>query len=110
MRRVAAHWLYLPDGEKMRLPVVEIEKNVVVNYYPIEDELPVTEWLGSVLVLSSKSKVSFSENALLGSLLENLQGGFEMVYPLYCWFVDGVDCNGGLLSSFSDVELLREED
>lgn len=110
MRRVASHWLYLPDGEKMHLPVVEITDNRVANYYPIESELPVTEWLGGVLVLSTMSEVCLSEHESFESILNKLHPNSGVRYPLYCWFIDNIDFGTESLTSFSKIELLQEED
>lgn len=85
MRRVAAHYLYLSEGEKVHLPVVEVEGNKVVNYYSIENELPVTEWLGGIFILSSISRISISPIDSLRTVIYRLCH-CEQAYPLYCWY------------------------
>lgn len=53
LRRIAAHTIILPDGSRLQGQVVELYGGRVVNYYPLEGELPMTEWLGSCVRLSA---------------------------------------------------------
>lgn len=111
MRRVAAHWLYLPDGSKIHLPVVEIEEKRVVNYYPIEDELPETEWLGGIFILSSLADSRLSKSDSLVTVLRKLHPDEKAVrYPLYCWYLNGIDLDSNHFTSSIKLELLEEED
>ncbi len=86
MRRVAAHRLHYPGHGEMKMTVVEIEDDYVVNYYPIGEELPMTEWLGGDLFLSPEevdtSSVSWD------NLCETLRLDAPMSYPLYCYYWD----------------------
>lgn len=92
MRRVAAHYLYLPGGNRIHLPVVELEGDKVINYYPIEDELPVTEWLGGIIILSSVSQMCISPTDTLQTIIHRLtkQG---LTFTLYSWYSSSLDMN-----------------
>lgn len=110
MRRVAAHWLYLPDGRKIHLPVVELTGDDVLNYYPIEDELPMTEWLGGIFILSSmRGDVSLQTGDSLEVILEKLQAG-ERSYPLHCWYLSDFARDSDSATSLTRLTLLKEED
>lgn len=98
MRRVAAHWLYMAGRERIHLPVVEIEGDNVVNYYSIEDELPVTEWLGGSFILSSLGDVDLFGNHTLRNVINRLSGDDEPHYPLHCWYTPLLDID----DTFSD--------
>lgn len=110
MRRVAAHWLFLPDGGKMHLPVVELEDAVVLNYYPIEEELPLTEWLGGVLVLSPVKELNVEKNSSWEEVLRKLHPFKTLTYPLYCWTVTGIELETGEFTAEHGCALLREEE
>lgn len=49
LRRVAANVIILPDGTRLRNHVVELLAGRLVNVYPLEGELPLTEWLGGTI-------------------------------------------------------------
>ncbi len=53
-RRIAANEV-LVDDLLLRQCVVELIDDRVVNYYCFKDELPMTEWLGSRIVLERDS-------------------------------------------------------
>jgi hypothetical protein len=50
IRRVASNEITV-EGKILRQYVVEIVNHRVVNYYRLEDELPLTEWLGGKIEL-----------------------------------------------------------
>lgn len=111
MRRVAAHWLFLPDGRKIHLPVVEIQGNCILNYYPLEDELPLTEWLGGVLIASPLSVVDTSCRAASGKdIIRRLFPQNIITYPLHCWSLNCIDSENEVPDSDYRLQLLAEED
>lgn len=110
MRRVAAHWLYLPDGRRIHYPVVEIEGDSVVNYYPLEDELPVTEWLGGIMILSPLAQLSISPEGTFEDILKKLHPEKKITYPLYCWYVNNIDLETKSFISRRQVTLVKTED
>lgn len=65
MRRVAANWVYRAPDRVLRQAVVELSGAYVVNYYPIEDELPATEWLGGAFFLSAEEDPEWPESMTL---------------------------------------------
>lgn len=51
LRRVASHWLVLPNSQRLSKMVVEIRSGRVEQYYPLNGEKAQTEWLsGSILL------------------------------------------------------------
>lgn len=109
MRRIAAHKLYLPDnpGKCINYPVVEIEGDTVVNYYPIEEELPVTEWLGGTFILSPLSEVFPAPDDTLLTLVKKLLNAGEGRYPLYCWHTPTTQIDKDFVSCTA-ISLLHE--
>lgn len=53
MRRVAASRVYINDKE-FRNHVVELFEHTLVNHYPLQGELPMTEWLGGTIIIRGK--------------------------------------------------------
>lgn len=109
MRRVAAHRLYLPDGKTIHLPVVEIEDTYVVNYYPMPEELPVTEWLGGIFFLSSATQVAtLSSGDSLAVILKKVgcDGDVPMSYPLHLWYLEKFDITANTASFRPHLSLL----
>ena len=51
MRRVAASRVYVNEKEIHNNHVVELFEHLVVNHYPLEGELPMTEWLGGTIII-----------------------------------------------------------
>lgn len=58
MRRFACQRLYLsPDTYFIRY-VVELGNNgKIQSYYPLEEEIYATQWIGGVIVLSARRKL-----------------------------------------------------
>lgn len=57
LRRIAAHVIILPDGSRLKGQVVELYGGRVVNYYPLDGELPMTEWLGNCVRISADGEI-----------------------------------------------------
>lgn len=56
MRRIAASRVYINEKEFHTNHVVELFEHCVVNHYPLQSELPMTEWLGgTIVILNSKA-------------------------------------------------------
>lgn len=53
MRRVAASIVYINEKE-FRNHVVELFDHLLVNHYPLEGELPMTEWLGGTIIIRDR--------------------------------------------------------
>jgi len=51
MRRVAASRVYINEKEFRNNHVVELLHHQVINHYPLEGELPMTEWLGGTILI-----------------------------------------------------------
>ena len=54
MRRVAASRVYINEKEFRNNHVVELFEHLVVNHYPLEGELPMTEWLGGTIIIRGR--------------------------------------------------------
>ena len=57
LRRIAASHITLPDGTQLHNHVVELWEGRVVNYYPLEGELPMTEWLGGSIIITEGGEI-----------------------------------------------------
>jgi len=53
--RIASNQLKLSTGEVLRQQVVEIQSGVVVKYYPLQEELPQTEWWSGLILLNQEN-------------------------------------------------------
>lgn len=54
MRRVAASRVYINEKEFRTNYVVELYNHLVVNLYPLEGEIPMTEWLGGTIIIHQR--------------------------------------------------------
>lgn len=61
-RRIAAHVIILPDGSRLQGQVVELYGGRVVNVYPLEGELPMTEWLGSCVEINADGTTTLARD------------------------------------------------
>lgn len=71
MKRFASHRLYIPHLDlllKNQVVEIDVPGGEVSNYYPFIGEIPYTEWLNGLIVLSyhkpciSENPVSFAPN------------------------------------------------
>lgn len=65
MKRFASHRLYIPRLDLMLVKnVVEIDSisREVLSYYPFVEEIPFTEWLNGLIVLSADVPVLYNGN------------------------------------------------
>lgn len=53
MRRVAASRVFINEKE-FRNHVVELYDHLLVNHYPLEGEIPMTEWLGGTIIIRGR--------------------------------------------------------
>lgn len=53
MRRVAASKVFINEIE-FRNHVVELYDHLLVNHYPLEGEIPMTEWLGGTIIIRGR--------------------------------------------------------
>lgn len=51
MRKVAASRVFINEKEFHNNYIVELFEHHVVNTYPLETELPMTEWLGGTIII-----------------------------------------------------------
>ncbi len=58
MRRVGAPRIYTSPTHFLRNHYVEMDKSGVVNVHPLTHELPMTEWLQGLLILSPLASIS----------------------------------------------------
>ncbi len=54
MRRVAASRVFINEKEFHNNYVVELFEHLVMNHYPLTNELPMTEWLGGTIIIRGK--------------------------------------------------------
>lgn len=54
MRRIAASRVYINEKEFHNNHVVELYEHIVVNHYPLQGELPMTEWLGGTIIIRDR--------------------------------------------------------
>jgi hypothetical protein len=67
MRRIGANTIIIGDRE-LSPGIVEIVEQRVVNFYELDDELPMTEWLGGTIEIIKNNQgilQAFKNNKLL---------------------------------------------
>lgn len=100
MKRIIASRLYKTKSEFLPAPVVEIsDDGFVKNFYTIEGDIPDSEWLGGVLILSSRELLPNDfciENVVvLDDILSALNPDYPDNFPYYVWRVNGIDSRSG---------------
>ena len=59
MRRFASHLIYLPDVGSLRQMVVEMEGSIVVQLFPLTEEIADTSWLPGIIILPPSEDEAF---------------------------------------------------
>lgn len=72
MRRVAARRVYISVDNFFTNHVVELAGERVVNHYPLRQEQAMTEWLGSVIILTRHTTLPPLDTSL-DTLMETLR-------------------------------------
>ena len=63
MKRFAAHYLFLPEVGFLKQQVVEVSpEGVVLNFFPLTEEIESVEWLPGVIVLLSELDTKIQKN------------------------------------------------
>ena len=60
MRRIAASIVYINEKE-FHNHVVELFDHLLVNHYPLNGELPMTEWLGGTIIIRGREAYHTSQ-------------------------------------------------
>ena len=84
MKRFGCHVLVLPNGEVLRMQVVELsDVGSVVNYYTLMEEQAATEWVGGVCILMPESVVPLKEANVKSLLLCEFNSINDVNYRLW---------------------------
>ena len=87
-RQYACHRVYQSPGEFDGRSVVCIGmEGEVKEHYPLTDEIPSTEWIGGVIVLSGRTELPATDNDSRWMHLMNE----ECQPPLYAWHISEFD-------------------
>lgn len=76
-KRFAAHQVITSVNDRYKQYVVEVEGNTVSHIFPLTEEIAFTEWIGGIIILSSRqnaiSHIVFpiQTEALIAILTEN---------------------------------------
>lgn len=62
-RRIAAKQVILPDGTINTNHVIELFGSRLVNHYPLEGEIEMTEWLGGTIVFKEQKPYHITTHA-----------------------------------------------
>ena len=54
MKRIASHYLFVPESGFLKQYVVELEEERVVRFFPLTEEIESVEWMPGVIVLSKE--------------------------------------------------------
>ena len=78
------HVLVLPNGEVLRMQVVELsDVGSVVNYYTLMEEQAATEWVGGVCILIPEHVVPLKESNVKSLLLCEFNSINDVNYRLW---------------------------
>lgn len=100
MRRFACHRLYALPGECLAKGVVELgEDGKVHGWFPLEEEINTTQWIGGVIVLSAAETMDRVEGESFRSFLER---GIALAgKDIYAWYITDFDFVKGEFTSRS---------
>ena len=62
-RRIAAHTIIFAEGSTYRQHVIEILDSRVVRHYPLQQELPHTEWVTGTLLVDEQGVYRLTTSA-----------------------------------------------
>lgn len=88
MKRYACHHLYATaDGCYSRY-VVELDELCRVKaYFPLKEEIPATQWIGGVIVLSPSKRLSLGTGECFADFLQRAVGEPGLEVPVYAWHI-----------------------
>lgn len=112
MRRVASSKVYINNEEFYNNHIVELFDSFVVNHYGLQSELPMTEWLGGVIVFLHAELTLYD---LLGC--KSISDFFRVAEcaeehcPLpFAWHITNVDLETGMLTPSSIITMLEDKE
>lgn len=73
IRRVAANTVVLPNGMSYKNHVVELFGGRLVNHYPLQGEIAMTEWLGGRIEIEKEGRKAFHIITLADGTLHRQQ-------------------------------------
>lgn len=92
MRRFACHHLYVSPDKYYSKYVVELKEDKTVNrFFPLQEEICATEWLGGVIVLSPSPYLEIRADESFPHFLQRVVAAMGETSSLYAWYVAGFD-------------------
>ena len=95
MRRFACHRLYLSSDTCFVRYVVELgDDGKMQRYYPLEEEIYATQWIGGVIIISPMYGLEICSGEKFADFLHRamLETGCEQ--PVYAWHIADFDLPG----------------
>lgn len=106
MKRFACHRLYVFSDGCYSNYVVELnEEDKVRTYFPLEEEISATQWIGGVIVLSPLLDIEIGQKENFHSFLEKAVGDTDKA--LYAWHLVGFDLMKGEFTPQTRLVRLR---
>lgn len=87
MKRYAVHLLYMERDAVCRQQVMEVDNGRCVEHYPLTEELPFTEWIGGVAVLSGCEET----DCQLPASFEDVLHALLNKPGAYVWHIEAAD-------------------
>lgn len=92
MKRFACHHLYVSADGCYYKYVVELEENGTVSkYFPLMEEISVTQWIGGVIVLTTYSGLEIRPHESFACFLKRAIVEMDREEPLYAWHIADFD-------------------
>jgi hypothetical protein len=95
MRRVAANRVYINNKEFYNNHIIELFDSYVVNHFPLQSELAMTEWLGGIIMLTNASEVDTSSVYSVEDFYRKAEESDSHTKYLKAYHIYGVDIQSG---------------
>ena len=108
MRRIAASKVYIDREHVYTNHIVELYDDRVVNHYPLPSELPMTEWLGGVIILSRADDVDLSQARSITDMLHLLEQAETTAPRPQAYHITGMDVQSDTFTAKTKIRILSE--
>lgn len=93
MKRFACHYLYVSADSRYPKYVVELKDDDEVGFYfPLQEELSATQWIGGVIIFSPLPKLEICSGEKFAEFLQRAAAEkTETNRPVYAWHIADFD-------------------
>ncbi len=110
MRRIAVSKVYTDRYHSYTNHIVELYGDHVAGHYPLPSELPMTEWLGGIIIMSRAEDVDLSHAHTIADILDTLEQADSTAPRPQAYHITGMDVQSDTLTAKTKIRILSESE